>query len=53
MTNGHVKVDVAEDGKKVAGKKDAGASTKAGKGGERREQPPQVATVRDGGATRR
>ena len=52
MTNGHLKVDVPEDGKKVVGKKGAGAGAKAGKGGERPEKPPQVATVRDGGGAR-
>ena len=52
MTNGHLKVDVQDDGKKVVVRKDAGEDTKAGKGGERIEKPQQVTMVRDGGGAR-
>ena len=52
MTNGHLKVDVQDDGKKAVGKKEVGEGTKAGKGGERVEKPQLVTTVRDGGGAR-
>lgn len=52
MTNGHLRVDVEENGKKAVGKKDAVAGAKAGKDAERCEKPPQVAVVRDGGGAR-
>jgi hypothetical protein len=52
MTNGHLKVDVQDDGKKVVVKKDVAPGTKADKGAERRETPQQVTVVRDGGGAR-